>query len=75
MNKQGKVKAPENKYEAMNRVLHEMAKMGYPIKMTLNKWGEWRVFILGQKFYSKDVCQAVGEAVKLIIKIKEIPNE
>lgn len=65
------IKLTENKYEAMNTALHTMAKMGYPVKMSLNKWGEWRVFVLGQKFYSKDVCLAVSEAVKLIIKVKE----
>lgn len=59
-----------NKYEIMNNVLHDIAKMDIPIRMSLNRWGEWHIFVFGQKFVNKDVCLAVGEAVKLVLKVE-----
>ena len=59
-----------NKYESMNEVLHNIAKMNIPIRMSLNRWGEWHVFVLGQKFVNKDVLIAVGQAVELVLKVK-----
>lgn len=59
-----------NKYEEMNNALHKIAKMGIPVSMSINKWGQWKVQILGQKFINKDVCIAVREAVELVLKVK-----
>jgi len=64
------VEGEENKYESMIQVFEEAGKMNIPIRLSLNRWGEWHVFALGQKFKNKDVTIAAGEAIKLILKVK-----